>query len=320
MFNYYKLDVIPIILNRFKVNNIILTGSLNEETMNQILKYCDDTNCSYDNILGHDSKILDTISDLINYDAIFLNDDSNWYTIFNELRIIKNCNDEFPLVFICNNIFPNKRRDSYINPHIIPKEFRQDYSKNLDYEGIVIQDNYYHAINENTPKNGVLTAIEDFLKENSSIGIMNIKLLNGITILYPKNSVSYIRVNKIIEEVECYGVYNDDMPDNIMERELLLNQLSQYNLSGSNIDVVDNIKKELNQKEKSLAEYKNKIKLHDDELKYKDSQVNNVNSKLSLQNAKIKNFESKLVNKDDEIGNLNFKLQNANDEINSLRG
>ena len=63
---------------------------------------------------------------------------------------------------------------------------------------LILKIIFFHAIDENTPKNGVLTAIEDFLMENSSIGIMDLYLLNGITILYLKNSISHIRLNKLL--------------------------------------------------------------------------------------------------------------------------
>lgn len=318
MFNYYNLDIIPIILNIFKINTIVLKGVLDEGTMKQVLKYCENNTCKYNNILSQNELTHSELLDLSNYDAIFLNDDPNWYTVYNELEIIKKHNEEFPLVFICHNIFPHKRRDSYIDPNIIPTEFRNDYSKNLEYNGVLLCDNFYHSIEENTPKNGVLTAIEDFLSENMSIDVMNIKLLNGMTILYPKNSISYIRLNKLVEEIDDYQ-YDDDLSDNIIENKLLMNQLSQVNISESDLDVIDNLKQERDEKEKIIDEYENKIKLHDDELNYKNSQIDNIDSKLNLQDAKIKNYESKLTNNENEINALNSQLQVANNQIDSLK-
>ena len=199
----YCVDIIPIVLNRFKVNNVVLNGNLDDESYNQVLKYSKSEDCNITD-LPQDENSLKILSDLNNYDAIFINDDPNWYTVFNELNIIKQNNDDFPLVFICHNIFPHKRRDSYKNPNLIPKDFINEYSKNLEFSDISIKDGFYHAIKENTPKNGVLTAIEDFLSENSSIGVMNFNLLNGIVILYPLNSISQIRLGKLSEEVKDY--------------------------------------------------------------------------------------------------------------------
>ena len=151
MTNYYSLDVIPIILNLFKVKNIVISGLSDEETLNYIFNYCNVNDASYiaidSNNVFQDEFIndytLNVLPNINDYDAIFINDDPNWYTIFNELNIINKNNSEFPLVFICNNIFPHKRRDSYINPDIIPPEFRNDYSKKFTFNDIDFEDNFF---------------------------------------------------------------------------------------------------------------------------------------------------------------------------------
>ena len=327
MYNYYSLDIIPIILNRFKVKNIVISGLGEESTVNQILNYCDSNDASY---VAIDSKntfekefiqdyTLNVLPNLGGYGAIFLNDDPNWYTVYNELNIIRENNDEFPLVFICHNVFPHKRRDSYINPDIVPTEFRKEYSKKFKYGDVFIIDEFYHAIDENTLKNGVLTAIEDFIGENKSIGIMNIKLLNGITILYPKNNISYIRLGKLSEEIEGFQLEFDNLSDNIVENKLLSDYVSKLNISNDDLGIIENIMIELDYKERIIGDYENKIELQDSELNYKNSQIGGYDSKLSLKDAKIKNFESVLVNRENEINILNNNLQNANDEIDSLK-
>lgn len=311
MYNYYNLDIIPIILNRFKVKNIVISGMGDKSIVDMILKYCDMNDASYiaidpkddfeeDFIQDYALNVLPTLND---YDAIFINDDPNWYTVYNELNFIKKNNDEFPLVFICNNVFPHKRRDSYINPDIIPDDFRNDFSKNFEYCDISFSDDFYHAIKENTPKNGVLTATEDFVAENQSISIMNIKLINGIMILYPENSISKIRMGRLSEEIQGHDLEFDELSDNIVENQFLSDYVSKLNISN----------------EKIINDFENKLKLHDDELKYKDSQIEVVDSKLSLKDAQISNFESKLVNRENEIDTLNTKLQYANNQISLLK-
>ena len=105
-------------------------------------------------------------------------------------------------VFICNNKFPNKRRDSYLNPDDIPSEFRQKYMKKISVcfrnEDIIINDGFYHACHENTPKNGVLTAIEDFLKETElDLTFKAVNAFHGLGILYPKDP----KIDEIISEI-----------------------------------------------------------------------------------------------------------------------
>ena len=326
MYNYYDLDIIPIILSRFKVNHIIISGFDDKSVVNLIFKYCDDNAASYTAIDFKDGVnnefiqdyTLNVLPNLSDYDAIFLNDDPNWYTVYNELNIINENNEEFPLVFICHNIFSHKRRDSYINPDVIPKEFRNEFSKEFEYGNVLIQDKFYHAIEENTSKNGVLTAIEDFISENSSIGMMDIKLLNGITILYPINNISKIRLGKLSEEISGHDLEFDELSDTILENQILTNYISNLNISNENLEMIQDIKCDLEKKEKIIEDYEEKIKIHDNELNYKNSQIDSINSKLSLKDAQIKNFESKLINSNNELDFLNTRIQNSNNEITFL--
>lgn len=323
MFDYYDLDIIPIMLNRFKVTDIIISGMLDEQTMGHILNYSEVNNASCVSLdSGTNSNmgsVLKHLSEFKDYGAIFLNDDPNWFTIYNELKTIKENNKEFPLVFICNNIFPHKRRDSYTNPECIPKEFINEYSKKLILDDVSIQDGFCHAINENTSKNGVLTAIEDFLVENKSIGLMNIKLLNGITILYPNNSISQIRLSRLIEEIEGHNLEFDSVSDYIIENQILINHILSFKLSNSDFDIINDFKDELQDKEKIIEGYENKVKLQNDELSYRDSKINGTNLKLNIKDSEIKNVKSKLVNRENEINNLNDKLKYADMDILSLK-
>ena len=326
MTNYYDVDIIPIILNIFKVSEIVICGMSDEKIINLIFDYCDDKDISYTMIDSNDNTNncindypINVLPNFKDYDAIFLNDDPNWYTVYNELKIIKDTNVEFPLIFICHNIFPHKRRDSYVNPDIIPIKYRHNFSKELSHGNINIRDGFFHAIESNTPKNGVLTAIEDFLAENSSFNALDINFLNGLTILYFNNSISQIRLGKLYKEIEDYVIEYDYISDNIVENQLLSDYISKFDFANNNLDVIENIKDELDEKNGIIEEYEEKIKLHNDEIRYKNSKINSVDSQLSLKDAQIKNFESKLINRENEISNLNNELQKANLEITSLK-
>lgn len=322
MYNYYDIDVIPIILNQFKVNDIIICGISDKVLLSKIFEYCDEKDAYYTAIDSNDflednfinGHILEELPKLNNYDAIFINDDPNWYSVYNELNIIKK-NNNFPLVFICNNIFPHKKRDSYMNPNLIPEEFRKEYSRELILEGIHIYDSFYHATEENTPKNGVQTAIEDFLSENSSIGLMDIRFLNGITILYPLNTISHLRMGKLTEELDGLSVNLEDVSDNIMENKLLINYFSNLPLSGEDLKLIDTFRNELDEKEQIIKDFEHKIEISNAELSYKNSKINGFDSKLDLKDSQIKNMESKLLNRDTKIDSLNKELKVANNQI-----
>ena len=327
MVNFYDMNILPIILKRFKVNQVVISQINNEKVCEKLNKYINDNDASLTTINPTEKLISDfndstlkLLKNIKDYDAIFLDDDPNWYTIYNELNLIKENNNEFPLVFICNNIFPHKRRDSYINPDMIPDEFKNEFSRNLILNNnITIRDDYYHAIQENTAKNGVLTGIEDFIKKNSSIGIMDLNFLNGMTILYPKNSISQIRINMLSEEIDEYSLNQENLSDSIIENQLLSDYISKFNISTDDLNIIDEIKNELNEKEQLINEFEDKVKLHDEEISFKETQITGVSSQLNLKESQIKNYESKLINKETEINDLSNELKTLRNEVNLIQ-
>ena len=323
--NYYDINALPVIFNAFQINSIIICGISYKTKLDVVFDYCEDNNISYTIIDLKDysdehfikGNILDELPKFNNYDAIFINDDPNWYSVYNELNLVKENNEDFPLVVICNNTFPHKYRDSYINPDSIPDEFKNEYSREIMVNGIPIQDSFYHAIEEYTPKNGVQTAIDDFLSENKSIDLMDIEFINGITILHHLNSKAHLNINKLNEELEGYVIELDGVSDRIIENELLIDYFSR--LSNNDLDLIENYKRELKEKEQLLKEFKQEIDLNNTELTYKDSKIDSFDSKLNLKDSQIKNIESKLVNREMKIDTLNNELKNANSKINSLK-
>lgn len=330
MIDFYELDVLPIIFNKFKVSNIVISGNQDNNVIKYVLNYCKHNNvlCNVIDFQEEYSKkdsecSFDYLSKLNNYDAIFLNGDANWYVLFNELKNIKQNNNEFPLVFICNNMFPYKRRDSYINPNLIPKEYRHEFSKFLlyNYGGIEIQiyDGLFHANEENTPKNGVLTAIEDFIIENSNINILDIKLVDGTTILYSNNNINYFRINSIKEKIKDFKITSEKSIDLITENQMLINHIAKSDISKIDSNTLDDYQYNLKKKDIIINNYEDKIQHFTDEINYKNSQIEGVKSKLNLKDTQIKSFESKLNNKNNEIDDLNAKLNNLNIQFDSLK-
>jgi hypothetical protein len=106
------------------------------------------------------------------FDGILIDGDHNWYTVFNELRLIHERALLRPggFVFLHDVDWPYGRRDLYYQPDTIPAEFRHPFAQ----KGIVRgrsalaesggwNDFLMNATHEGGPRNGVLTAIEDFL-------------------------------------------------------------------------------------------------------------------------------------------------------------
>ncbi len=106
------------------------------------------------------------------FDCILIDGDHNWYTVFNELRLIHERGLLRPggFVFLHDVDWPYGRRDLYYQPGTIPAKFRHPFAQ----KGVVrgqsaladvggFNSHLMNALQEGGPKNGVLTAIEDFL-------------------------------------------------------------------------------------------------------------------------------------------------------------
>ena len=151
-----------------------------------------------DYFVFHKALSLDTIGKIGPFDAVLIDGDHNWYTVYNELKLIERCSEEmpfpFPLVMLHDTGWPYGRRDLYYNPENIPTEFRKPYEKKgilpgssglLDEGGL--NRAFFNAITEGGPQNGVLTAIEDFVKgDRDKYAYYNIPGLNGLCIILPK--------------------------------------------------------------------------------------------------------------------------------------
>ncbi len=109
------------------------------------------------------------------FDCILLDGDHNWYTAHEELRVIREKQLLKPgaVIFLDDVDWPYGRRDMYYQPELVPASFRQPYAR----KGIVrgrteLSDNsglngdLCNALREGGPRNGVLTAVEDFLREH----------------------------------------------------------------------------------------------------------------------------------------------------------
>ncbi|NLD67822.1 MAG: class I SAM-dependent methyltransferase [Limnobacter sp.] len=109
------------------------------------------------------------------HDAWFIDGDHNWYTVFNELSLIHRVQRAAgrPLLVMLHDIdWPWARRDMYYAPERIPPEFLLPHSFELGVTrgsrtaisgGFRGCGAFAVALEEGGPRNGVLTAVEDFV-------------------------------------------------------------------------------------------------------------------------------------------------------------
>jgi hypothetical protein len=115
-------------------------------------------------------------------DAALIDGDHNWYTVYNELKMLaataREAGAPLPLLFMHDVGWPYGRRDLYYAPERIPEEFRHPYARKglrlrmggrgrsalLERGGFNARMN--NAVREGGPRNGVMTALEDFAAEH----------------------------------------------------------------------------------------------------------------------------------------------------------
>ena len=110
-------------------------------------------------------------------DAAIIDGDHNYYTVSEELRVIAERAGEGaqPLLLFHDVCWPHARRDSYYTPERIPEESRQPIVRGAGLfpgepgvrpGGLPY---YWAAAREGGTRNGVLTAIEDFIGEREDL-------------------------------------------------------------------------------------------------------------------------------------------------------
>jgi hypothetical protein len=139
---------------------------------------------------------LDAIPSVLPADAVLLDGDHNWYTVFHELRLIQEAANRaragFPVTFLHDIDWPYGRRDLYYDPDTIPPEHRQPFGQGGLLPGDPGQHpekginlGFNNALQEGGSRNGVLTAVEDFLEQSEgSFEFVRIPGFHGLGIVH----------------------------------------------------------------------------------------------------------------------------------------
>jgi hypothetical protein len=124
-------------------------------------------------------------------EAMILDGDHNYYTVREELRLLaERSGDELPLLLLHDVSWPHGRRDDYFEPERIPEEYRRPIAPEAGLypgvEGTREGGLPYHwpAAREGGPRNGVLTAIEDFLEGRDDLRLAIVPAFFGLGVLW----------------------------------------------------------------------------------------------------------------------------------------
>ena len=156
-----------------------------------------------DRFVLHRDQSLNALPRLaVDLDAALIDGDHNWYTVINELRLLTAQSDsrgrDFPLTLLHDVGWPYGRRDQYFDPPAIPEEHRHPMGRGGLWPGRPgvhedsgLNPNASHALSEGTPRNGVLTAVEDFVSEaDEQFELSTLTGLFGLAILIPRKRLA----------------------------------------------------------------------------------------------------------------------------------
>ncbi len=162
----------------------------------------------------HPDPGLNVLWRLDDLDAVILDGDPNWYSVFHTLTLIDKtatgAGRAFPLVFLSGIGWPYGRRDGYVEPELIPEGFRQPWQRLGLMPGapelapeVGLYADRCHASVEGGVLNGVLTAAEDFLAQSaqSSLAMLTWPGSGGMGLLYPVHREQERDFGRLIAEL-----------------------------------------------------------------------------------------------------------------------
>ena len=133
--------------------------------------------------------------------------DHNWYTVTEELRLVAERAEGgvLPLLLFHDVCWPHGRRDDYFAPDLIPEEYRQPIAEGgglfpgvtgvrpggLPYRGA--------AAEEGGPRNGVLTAVEDFVAGRDGLTLAVVPLFFGLGVVWQRDAPWSQRLAETLE-------------------------------------------------------------------------------------------------------------------------
>lgn len=145
----------------------------------------------------HPLKGVDAIPQIEPPDLALIDGDHNWHTVYSELTLLLARASErgatAPVTILHDAGWPYARRDMYYAPQSIDLKHRHPYAYNgilpgrSDLTELGLNGQFANALHEGGPQNGVLTAIEDFVKSSSTpMTLHQLPFFNGLAILVPE--------------------------------------------------------------------------------------------------------------------------------------
>jgi hypothetical protein len=171
--------------------------------------------CFGDRYVFHRDLSLRVLEDFPPVDVALVDGDHNWYTVYHELRLLEanatRAGGPLPVIVMHDVSWPYGRRDGYYAPDQIPPEYRQPCAR----RGIVrgksalatdggLNAHIHNADHEGGPRNGVLTALEDFTAATTrALRVVVLPIYVGLAIATDQaRLVQHPRLNALIDDLD----------------------------------------------------------------------------------------------------------------------
>ncbi|MHB1533666.1 MAG: class I SAM-dependent methyltransferase [Acidimicrobiales bacterium] len=129
-------------------------------------------------------------------DAYLIDGDHNYHTVRRELELISSHHEPAthpPLIVVQDLSWPSGQRDQYYDPASLAEEARHPYAfggvvpwaDDVGVRGFRGAGRFAFACHEGGPRNGVGTAITDFLAEHPDYAMMVVPCIFGLAVIYP---------------------------------------------------------------------------------------------------------------------------------------
>jgi hypothetical protein len=140
-------------------------------------------------------------------DAVIIDGDHNYYTVSEELRLIdeRAPEAEFPLLMLHDVGWPHGRRDAYWAPERIPEEHRHPLVERgqlfpgepgLADQGLPM---YSTAKHEGGPRNGVRTAVEDFVDRREDLRLAVLPPFFGFGVVWRRDALYAAALAEVVD-------------------------------------------------------------------------------------------------------------------------
>jgi hypothetical protein len=142
----------------------------------------------------------EALEGLTGTDAYLVDGDHNYWTVSHELEAIERATADrelFPLVLLNDVSWPAARRDQYYGPDRLPREAVRPHSfelgavlgrSELGPRGFRGMGAFAFALEEGGPRNGVLTAVEDFVNAREHLELHVVAPVFGLGVILDRRS------------------------------------------------------------------------------------------------------------------------------------